>query len=348
MVSWSLPQTSGTFGDRLDGASKIERLGKTVIVTGGSGFLGSWLCDRLLKEGHRVICIDNLMTGRIQNIQAYLSLPNFTFWQQDIINPVYIDEPVHQIYNLACPASPKRYQADPVHTFKTSVIGVMNMLDLAERHGARLLQASTSEVYGDPEFNPQSETYFGNVNVYGPRSCYDEGKRAAETLIREYHLHRGVDTRIARIFNTYGPRMRYDDGRVVSNFIVEALKGEDITVYGDGLQTRSFCFYEDLIDGLIRLMHAPSKVDHPVNLGNPDEHTILDLAEGVIEMTGAKSRLVFSDMPQDDPHIRRPDIACAMRELGWKPKVPLQDGLARTIEYFRKDLQDHGATEVAG
>lgn len=319
---------------------------KTVVVTGGSGFLGSWLCERLLGDGCRVICIDSLISGRLQNNHAYRRHPNFCFWQHDIINPVSIEEPVHEIYNLACPASPVRYQADPIHTFKTSVIGVMNMLELAEEHGARMLQASTSEVYGDPEFNPQSETYFGNVNVYGPRSCYDEGKRAAETLIHEYHLQRNADTRIARIFNTYGPRMRHDDGRVVSNFIIEALQGKDITIYGDGKQTRSFCFYEDLIDGLMALMASSPKVDHPVNLGNPDEHTIMDLAERILRMSGSASRLIYSDLPTDDPHIRQPDITSAKQKLGWEPKITLEEGLERTITHFRMELKDGLKSEV--
>jgi len=319
---------------------------RTVVVTGGSGFLGSWLCERLLDDGCRVICIDSLISGRLQNNQAYQQNPNFSLRKHDIIYPVTINEPVHEIYNLACPASPVRYQADPIHTFKTSIIGVMNMLDLAESHGARLLQASTSEVYGDPVANPQTETYFGNVNVYGPRSCYDEGKRGAETLIHDYHQERNVDTRIARIFNTYGPRMRHDDGRVVSNFIIEALQGRDITIYGEGKQTRSFCFHEDLIDGLMLLMASSPETHHPINLGNPDEHTVLDLAERVLRMTGSKSRLVYCDLPIDDPQIRRPDITSAKQKLGWTPKITLEEGLERTIAHFQTQLMDQVMNEM--
>ena len=332
---------------RLFGVSDMSKtIQKTVVVTGGSGFLGSWLCERLLDGGCRVICIDSLISGRLQNNHAYHRNPSFCFRQHDVINPVIIDEPVHEIYNLACPASPVRYQADPIHTFKTSVIGVMNMLDLAEKHGARILQASTSEVYGDPALNPQRETYLGNVNTYGPRSCYDEGKRGAETLMHDYHQERDVDTRIARIFNTYGPRMRHDDGRVVSNFIVEALQGRDITIYGDGKQTRSFCFHEDLVDGLMALMASPAEIHRPINLGNPDEYTVLDLAERVLRMTGSKSRLVHLDLPTDDPHIRQPDITSAKQNLGWAPKIDIEEGLKRTIAHFQMELKDQVMTEM--
>ncbi|SLN38371.1 UDP-glucose 4-epimerase [Roseovarius gaetbuli] len=319
---------------------------KTVVVTGGSGFLGSWLCERLLGDGCRVICIDSLISGRLENNKTYSGHPNFSFKEHDVINPITINEPVDEIYNLACPASPVRYQADPIHTFKTSVIGVMNMLELAESHGARLLQASTSEVYGDPAFNPQTETYFGNVNVYGPRACYDEGKRGAETLIHDYHQERNVDTRIARIFNTYGPRMRQDDGRVVSNFIIGALQGRDITIYGRGTQTRSFCFHEDLIGGLMLLMASSPETHHPVNLGNPEEYSVLDLAERVLRMTGSKSRLVYCDLPVDDPQIRRPDITSAKQKLGWTPKIGIEEGLERTIAHFQRQLEGQSMSEL--
>jgi len=307
-----------------------------VLVTGGAGFLGSHLCDRLIKDGNDVICIDNLFTGSKDNIRHLLSNPYFEFIRHDVINPIYVE--CSQIYNLACPASPVHYQRDPIYTAKTSVLGAMNALGLAKRTGARILQASTSEVYGDPECNPQVETYRGNVNTIGPRSCYDEGKRIAETLFFDYHREHGVKIKVMRIFNTYGPRMDVGDGRVVSNFIVQALKNEDITIYGDGSQTRSFCYVDDLIEGMVRVMNSPDDFTGPVNIGNPGEFTIKQLAEIVIELTNSKSKLRYEDLPIDDPTQRRPDISLASKELGWTPSIQLWEGLLKTIEYFRKEI----------
>lgn len=305
---------------------------KRILVTGGAGFLGSHLCDRLIGEGHDVICVDNLFTGQKQNIAHLMGNPYFEFVRHDVTFPYYVE--VDQIYNLACPASPIHYQFDPVQTTKTSVHGAINMLGLAKRTKARILQASTSEVYGDPEVHPQREDYWGRVNPIGIRSCYDEGKRCAETLFFDYHRQHKVQIKVARIFNTYGPRMQPNDGRVVSNFIVSALKGEDITIYGDGSQTRSFCFVSDLIDGLVRLMNTPGEVTGPMNIGNPKEFTIRELAEKVLCLTQSKSKLVFKPLPQDDPKQRQPDIGYAKTALGWGPKIELEEGLKQTIQYF--------------
>ena len=307
-----------------------------ILVTGGAGFLGSHLCDRLLREGNDVICVDNLFTCSKDNIRHLLSDPYFEFIRHDVINPLYVE--CDRIYNLACPASPVQYQRDPIYTTKTSMYGAFNALGLAKRTGARILQASTSEVYGDPECNPQPEDYRGRVNTIGPRACYDEGKRIAETLFFDYHRKHGVDIKIIRIFNTYGPRMDIGDGRVVSNFIVQALKDEDITIYGDGSQTRSFCYVDDLIEGMIRMMNSRDGFTGPVNIGNPGEFTIKELAEIVIKLTGSRSRLVFQPLPQDDPTQRKPDITLAQRELNWKPSIDLETGLNATIEYFKRIL----------
>lgn len=305
-----------------------------VLVTGGAGFLGSHLCDRLIKDGNDVICVDNLFTGSKDNIRHLLGNPYFEFIRHDVTQPLFVE--CDQIYNLACPASPLWYQKDPIYTFKTSVYGAMNCLGLAKRTGARVLQASTSEIYGNPNVHPQPENYWGNVNTIGIRSCYDEGKRAAETLFFDYHRKHGVDIKVMRIFNTYGPRMDIGDGRVVSNFIVQALNDEDITIYGKGNQTRSFCYIDDLIEGMVRLMNS-SRDDFtgPVNIGNPGEFTIKELAEIVIELTGSGSKLVYEPLPSDDPTQRKPVIELAEKELGWKPTVQLAEGLKRTIEYFR-------------
>jgi len=309
---------------------------KTIIVTGGAGFLGSHLCEYLLNRGERVICVDNLLTGNIQNIEHLLENINFKFIEHDIIEPIYFEnEKIDQIYNLACPASPIQYQINPVRTVKANTIGVINVLGIAKRHGAKILQASTSEVYGDPLEHPQTENYRGNVNTIGERACYDEGKRVAETLFFDYHREHGVEIRVARIFNTYGPRMYENDGRVVSNFIVQALKNEPITIYGDGKQTRSFCYVSDLIEGLVKLMNKEDFTG-PVNIGNPGEFTMLELADLVIKMTGSKSELVFKELPQDDPKKRKPEISLAKKELEWEPKVDLQEGLKKTVEYFSK------------
>ena len=307
---------------------------KRILITGGAGFLGSHLCDRLIAAGQEILCLDNFFTGSKENIRHLLGNPHFEYLRHDITNPIYIE--VDQIYNLACPASPVHYQYNPIKTIKTSVMGSINTLGLAKRIKARILQASTSEVYGDPEFHPQQEAYWGRVNPIGIRSCYDEGKRAAECLMMDYHRQNHVDVKIVRIFNTYGPRMAVQDGRVVSNFIVQALKGEAITVYGDGSQTRSFCYVDDLIDGLIRMMDSPEGFTGPVNMGNPEEFTIRQLAETVIRMTGSRSRIIYRPLPQDDPVQRRPDIALAREKLGWEPRTPLSDGLEKTIAYFRK------------
>ena len=304
-----------------------------VLVTGGAGFLGSHLCERLLDEGNDVICVDNLFTGSKDNIRHLLGNPYFEFIRHDVTEPLYVE--VDQIYNLACPASPPYYQYNPIKTAKTSVYGAMNMLGLAKRTHARILQASTSEVYGDPEVHPQPESYRGNVNPIGIRSCYDEGKRMAETLFFDYHRQHNVDIKVIRIFNTYGPRMNPDDGRVVSNFIVQALKGENITIYGDGSQTRSFCYVDDLIEGMIRMMNSRDGFTGPVNLGNPGEFTMRQLADMVIELTGSKSKLVYMPLPSDDPTQRKPVIDLARKELSWQPTIKLEDGLKKTIEYFR-------------
>jgi UDP-glucuronate decarboxylase len=303
-----------------------------ILVTGGAGFLGSHLCDRLVNEGHDVICLDNYFTGRKRNVAHLLGKPNFELMRHDITFPVFVE--VDQIYNLACPASPVHYQYNAVKTIKTSVMGAINVLGLAKRIKARVLQASTSEVYGDPAIHPQIESYWGNVNPIGVRSCYDEGKRVAETLFFDYHRQNGVAIRVVRIFNTYGPRMHPDDGRVVSNFIMQALRGQEITLYGDGAQTRSFCYVDDLIEALVRMMNSDGFAG-PVNIGNPDEFTIKELAEKVIALTGSTSHMVFKPLPSDDPRQRKPDIALARERLGWEPTVRLDQGLRKTIDYFR-------------
>jgi UDP-glucuronate decarboxylase len=324
-----------------------KNMTKRALVAGGAGFVGSHLCERLLNEGRTVICVDNFSTGRMENLRNLLRFDEFSFVRHDIVEP--LDLPVDEIYNLACPASPQHYQADPVHTMMTSVLGSLNLLELAERYQARIFQASTSEVYGDPHVHPQPENYWGNVNSFGPRSCYDEGKRSAETLFYEFHKQYGVDIRIARIFNTYGPRMRADDGRVVCNFVVQALKGEDLTVYGDGLQTRSFCYVDDLVEGIFRLMHSSQALHTPVNLGNPGEFTVGSLAEQVAAMTKSSSRVIYKPLPVDDPRQRQPDITVAKSELGWEPKVALKEGLKATIAYFEHQLArpTKGLSEVA-
>jgi UDP-glucuronate decarboxylase len=310
---------------------------KRVLVTGGAGFLGSHLIDRLLQEGHEVLCVDNLFTGTKRNMEHLHSNPRFEFFRHDVTFPLYVE--ADEIYNLACPASPIHYQHDPVQTTKTSVHGAINMLGLAKRLGCPILQASTSEVYGDPTVHPQTETYWGNVNPIGPRSCYDEGKRCAETLFFDYHRQHGLEIKVARIFNTYGPRMHPADGRVVSNFIIQALTGKPITLYGDGNQTRSFCYVEDLINGLIKLMDSPAGFTGPVNLGNPIEFTMRELAELILSETGSSSQLVTQPLPQDDPRQRQPDISIAETRLGWVPKIPLREGLKPTIAYFRASLE---------
>ncbi len=307
-----------------------------ILITGGAGFLGSHLCERLLAENHDVICVDNFYTSTRRNIRHLLDHPNFELLRHDVTFPLYVE--VDQIYNLACPASPVHYQRDPVQTTKTSVHGAINMLGLAKRTGATILQASTSEVYGDPELHPQPESYWGNVNPIGVRSCYDEGKRCAETLFFDYLRQHDMPIKVARIFNTYGPRMLPDDGRVVSNFIVQALNGEDLTIYGDGSQTRSFCYVDDLVDGLVRLMNSPKKITGPINLGNPVEFTILELAEKVLAKVGSSSELVEKPLPSDDPTQRQPDIRHAKEVLGWEPTIPLETGLDATIDYFRQLL----------
>ncbi|WP_051680031.1 UDP-glucuronic acid decarboxylase family protein [Pseudorhizobium marinum] len=311
---------------------------KNVLITGGAGFLGAHLCERVLAAGNRVICLDNLYTGSKANIEHFLSHPNFQFREWDVCDPLDIE--VDEIYNFACPASPPHYQADPVRTMKISVLGALNMLDLAKKYGAKIIQASTSEIYGDPLVHPQTESYWGNVNSIGIRACYDEGKRAAETLFYDYHRQYGVNIRVVRIFNTYGPGMNAEDGRVVSNFIVQALKGEDLTIYGDGSQTRSFCYRDDLVEGIIRLMNAPDEVTFPVNIGNPNEFTVRQLAEIVLELTGSKSQLILLPLPQDDPTQRCPDISRAQDHLAWQPNVELREGILRTIEYFNDQLSN--------
>jgi UDP-glucuronate decarboxylase len=314
----------------------IDGQNKSVLVTGGAGFLGSHLCDRLIADGHNVVCVDNFFTGTKRNVEHLIGHKRFELLRHDVTFPLFIE--VDEIYNLACPASPVHYQHDPVQTTKTSVHGAINMLGLAKRLRCRIFQASTSEVYGDPSVHPQVETYWGNVNPIGPRSCYDEGKRCAETLFFDYHRQHKLDIKVARIFNTYGPRMHPNDGRVVSNFIVQALKGESITIYGNGDQTRAFCYVDDLVEGFIRLMASPADLPGPVNLGNPGEFTIRELAEKVIALTGSRSKLIFRPLPQDDPKQRRPDIGLARSRLDWEPKVPLDQGLQKTILYFEKLL----------
>ncbi len=308
---------------------------KTIVVTGGAGFVGSHLCERLLAEGNRVICIDNFLTGSPDNVTHLQSDSNFTLLKHDIIEPVEIKETVHEIYNLACPASPVHYQSSAIETIKVNTIGMINMLELARKHGATILQASTSEIYGDPEVHPQVEEYRGNVNPIGPRACYDEGKRVAETLCFDYRRTYGLKIKVVRIFNTYGSRMALNDGRVVSNFIVQALRGEPITLYGKGNQTRSFCYVADLVDGIVKMMATEQDITGPVNLGNPDEYKVKKLAKTVINLTGSKSGIVYRDLPQDDPVRRKPDIRKARKSLGWYPQVDLETGLSTTIEYFK-------------
>jgi UDP-glucuronate decarboxylase len=306
---------------------------KRIVVTGGAGFIGSHLCQSLLAAGHEVICVDNLFTGKKMNISDLLPNGRFEFIRHDITQPLYVE--ADQIYNLACPASPIHYQRNPIRTVKTNVIGSMNMLGMARRSGARILQASTSEVYGDPSVHPQRETYCGNVNTTGIRACYDEGKRVAETLFFDYHRQYGLEIKVMRIFNTYGPRMSTEDGRVVSNFIVQALRGDDITIYGSGAQTRSFCYVDDMVDGMIRLMESPADFTGPVNIGNQEEFTVLELAEKVLRFTGSKSKMNFMPLPQDDPVRRRPDIGMARNVLGWEPRIRIDEGLQKTVAYFR-------------
>jgi UDP-glucuronate decarboxylase len=312
-----------------------------VLVSGGAGFIGSHLCDRLIDKGYEVLCVDNFFTGARANIVHLLDSKSFEMMRHDVTFPLFVE--VDQIYNMACPASPVHYQFDPVQTTKTSVHGAINMLGLAKRTKARILQASTSEVYGDPSVHPQEESYWGNVNPIGPRSCYDEGKRCAETLFFDYHRQHNLEIKVARIFNTYGPRMHPNDGRVVSNFIVQALKGEDITLYGDGQQTRSFCYVDDLVEGLIRLMESPEGVTGPINLGNPGEFTIKELAENVIDLTGSKSKMVNKPLPEDDPRQRQPDITRAKSNLDWEPTIALREGLTKTIAYFDDLLKQHAS-----
>ena len=314
------------------------REGKRVLVTGGAGFLGSHLCERLLADGSEVLCVDNFFTGRRMNVAHLMDDPNFELMRHDVTFPLYVE--VDEIYNLACPASPVHYQYDPVQTTKTSVHGAINMLGLAKRTGAKIFQASTSEVYGDPTVHPQPESYWGNVNPVGSRSCYDEGKRCAETLFFDYHRQHGLEIKVARIFNTYGPRMHPEDGRVVSNFIIQALRNEPITLYGDGSQTRSFCYVDDLIEGFIKLMATPVDFTGPVNLGNPDEFTIRQLAEQVLDLVGGSSQLVERPLPADDPKQRQPDISLARKRLGWEPQYSLEVGLPKSIEYFRSLLKE--------
>ncbi len=311
------------------------------LVTGGAGFLGSHLCERLLGMGHYVLCLDNFYTGSTSSIEHLRGNPNFELLRHDIIQPIRLE--IDRIYNLACPASPIHYQHDPIYTVKSSVVGSLNMLGLAKRTGARILQASTSEVYGDPEVHPQPEEYWGHVNPIGTRACYDEGKRCAETLFFEYHRRYGIDVRIVRIFNTYGPRMHPNDGRVVSNFIVQALRGEDITVYGDGQQTRSFCYVDDLVEAIVRLMDHPEPIPEPFNAGNPTEFTVAELARKVIELTGSRSRVVFHPLPADDPKQRKPDISKIAERLGWQPAVELEAGLKKTIAFFKERISEQPA-----
>jgi UDP-glucuronate decarboxylase len=322
---------------------RIYESRKRVLVTGGAGFLGSHLVDRLLAKGHEVICVDNFFTGTKRNLEHLHTQPRFEFIRHDVTFPLYIE--ADEIYNLACPASPIHYQHDPVQTTKTSVHGAINMLGLAKRLKCRILQASTSEVYGDPAVHPQTEDYWGNVNPIGPRSCYDEGKRCAETLFFDYHRQHGLEIKVARIFNTYGPRMHPSDGRVVSNFIIQALNGKPITLYGDGNQTRSFCYVDDLVDGLIRLMESSAEITGPINLGNPVEFTMRELAKLVLAETGSSSPLINQPLPQDDPRQRKPNITIAKERLGWSPKVPLREGLGPTTAYFKTYLAEDGAKD---
>ena len=310
---------------------------KKILVTGGAGFLGSHLCERLLNDGHDVLCVDNLFTGSKENIAHLMHKPYFELMRHDVTVPLYVE--VDEIYNLACPASPVHYQHDPVQTTKTSVHGAINMLGLAKRLGAKIFQASTSEVYGDPEIHPQPESYWGKVNPIGVRSCYDEGKRCAETLFFDYHRQHNLDIKVVRIFNTYGPRMHPNDGRVVSNFIVQALRGDDITMYGDGSQTRSFCYVDDLIEGFISMMATEKGITGPINLGNPGEFTMLELAEKILKLTNSRSKLLFMPLPKDDPKQRQPDITLAKQHLDWTPKIELEEGLTKTINYFKSYLQ---------
>lgn len=320
-----------------DSDKRFDPTAKRVLVSGGAGFLGSHLCDRLVAAGDEVLCVDNYFTGRRGNIAHLLDHPNFELMRHDVTFPLYVE--VDEIYNLACPASPIHYQYDPVQTTKTSVHGAINMLGLAKRTNAKVFQASTSEVYGDPAVHPQPEGYWGNVNPIGPRSCYDEGKRCAETLFFDYHRQHKLRIKVARIFNTYGPRMHPNDGRVVSNFIVQALNGEEITIFGDGTQTRSFCFVDELIEGFLAVMRTPDEVTGPINLGNPGEFTMLELAETIVELTGSSSKIGFRDLPDDDPKQRRPDISYAKSILTWEPKIELREGLKKTIAYFEDLLQ---------
>ena len=313
-------------------------LRKRILITGGAGFLGSHLCERLLNEGHEVLCLDNFFTGSRDNIRHLESNPYFEVIRHDIVEPIFLE--VDEIYNLACPASPPHYQHDPIHTMKTSVLGIMNMLGLAKRCGAKIMHASTSETYGDPKIHPQPESYWGNVNPHGIRSCYDEGKRAAESLCFDYHRRHGMKIKIARIFNTYGPNMHPNDGRVVSNFVIQALRGEDITIYGEGQQTRSFCYVDDLIEAFVRLMDSPDDFTGPVNTGNPGEFTILELAEKVIALTGSSSKLIHKPLPQDDPQVRCPDISLAKEKLGWEPGITLDQGLPKTVAFFKQLLEE--------
>ncbi len=321
-----------------DGKVKTNMLHnqKRILVTGGAGFLGSHLCDHLVAQGHDILCLDNFFTGSKKNIVRLLEKPNFELIRHDLVQPIFLE--ADEIYNLACPASPIHYQYNPVKTTKTSVMGAINMLGLAKRVRAKILQASTSEIYGNPVVHPQKEEYWGNVNTIGPRSCYDEGKRCAETLFFDYHRQNNVNIRVVRIFNTYGPRMHPRDGRVISNFIVQALTSKDITVYGDGTQTRSFCYVDDMVEGMVRMMNGPDNFIGPVNLGNPDELSILDIAKMIIDLTGSTSKIIFEPLPQDDPVQRQPDITLARENLGWEPKLDIETGLKRTIEYFRKIL----------
>src|SRR5574344_143261 len=311
---------------------------KRILVTGGAGFIGSHLCEKLLKDGNHIICLDNFFTWSKDNIRHLIDNNHFEMVRHDITKEYFAE--VDQIYNMACPASPIHYQYNPIKTIKTSVLGIMNMLGLAKRCKATILQASTSEVYGNPEIHPQVESYWGNVNPIGIRSCYDEGKRCAETLMMDYHRQNDVDTRIIRIFNTYGPKMAENDGRVVSNFIVQALQNKDITIYGDGSQTRSFCYVSDLVDGIIKMMNNPQKFIGPVNLGNPSERTLLEFANLIIKMTNSNSKIVYKPLPQDDPTQRKPDISLAQKELGWEPKVDIEEGLTKTIEYFKDKIKE--------
>jgi UDP-glucuronate decarboxylase len=312
-------------------------LKKRILITGGAGFIGSHLCEKLVKDGHDVICLDNLFCGNKSNIFHLLFLPNFEFIRHDVTIPISLE--IDYIYNLACPASPLYYQKRPVKTVKTNVIGALNMLELAQKNNAQILQASTSEIYGDPKVHPQKETYWGHVNPLGPRSCYDEGKRLGETLFMDFHRQFGLNIKIVRIFNTYGPKISINDGRVISNFIVQALRNENMTIFGDGQQTRSFCYVDDMVSGLLKMMATASDCIGPVNLGNPNEITIIELAEMIIQMTKSKSKLVFNELPQDDPKQRQPDIRLAKKRLNWQPTVSLETGLAKTIEYFEKQFK---------